>query len=80
MPSSSPSFLLLPIVSWARQWLVAQGGGAEGPGAEPGCPGLAKTQAGTRGAGFNGSLVIGIAGQTGFRSQKVFRAGLVSLN
>lgn len=43
-------------------------------------PGVAKTQAGTRGAGFNGSLVIGIAAQAECRSQKVFRAGPVTLS
>lgn len=74
------AFLLLSIVSEARQWPVARGGEAEGSGAEPGCPGVAKTQAGTRGAGFSRSPVIRIAAQAGCRTQKVFRDGLVRLH
>lgn len=50
------------------------GGGAEGLGAEPGCPGMAKTQAGTKGAGLSWSLAIGIAVQVGCGSLKVLRA------
>lgn len=50
------------------------GGGAEGLGAEPGCSGMAKTQAGTKRAGLSRSPAIGIAAQVGCGSLKVFRA------
>lgn len=66
--------LLLPIVSGARQWLVAQEGEQRGGGQSQAAQAWPKLKQARRVAGFNRSLAIGIAAQAGRGSLKVLRA------